>query len=86
LSAIFLTIPAIAVDANTLIFGLLAVVSLGIFFNLGKFKASKSQTEREDRIDWSVRKYSFSTYFRGCLISGLGIFLIFSLLGYLGFN
>tara|TARA_B110000240_G_scaffold70718_1_gene80508 strand:- start:238 stop:498 length:261 start_codon:yes stop_codon:yes gene_type:complete len=86
LSAVLLTIPAITVDANTLIFGLLAVVSLVIFFNLGKFKASKSQTEREDRIDWSVRKYSFSTYFRGCLISGLGIFLIFSLLGYLGFN
>ena len=45
-------------DANTLIFGSLAVLSLAIFFYLGRFKASKKQTERDDRIDWSVRSFS----------------------------
>ena len=45
-------------DANTLIFGSLAVLSLAIFFYLGRFKASKKQTERDNRIDWSVRSFS----------------------------
>ena len=45
-------------DANTLVFGSIAVLSLAIFFYLGRFKASKKQTERDDRIDWSVRKFS----------------------------
>ena len=45
-------------DANTLVFGSLAVLSLAIFFYLGRFKASKKQTERENRIDWSVRSFS----------------------------
>ena len=45
-------------DANTLIFASMAVFSLAIFFYLGRFKASKRQTERDDRIDWSVRKFS----------------------------
>ena len=44
-------------DANTLVFGSMAVLSLAIFFYLGKFKASKKQIERDDRIDWSVRKF-----------------------------
>jgi hypothetical protein len=33
-------------DANTLVFGSMAVLSLAIFFYLGRFKASKKQTER----------------------------------------
>ena len=45
-------------DANTLVFGSLAVLSLAIFFYLGRFKASKKQTERENRINWSVRSLS----------------------------
>ena len=45
-------------DANTLVFGSMAVLSFAVFFYLGKFKASKKQTERDDRIDWSVRKFS----------------------------
>ena len=44
--------------ANTLVFGSLAVLSLAIFFYLCRFKASKKQTERDDRIDWSVRSFS----------------------------
>ena len=35
---------------NTLIFGGLAIVSLFIFFNLGKVKASSKQLDRPDRI------------------------------------
>jgi len=35
---------------NTLIFGGLAIVSLFIFFNLGKVKASRKQLDRPGRI------------------------------------
>lgn len=35
---------------NTLIFGGLAIVSLFIFFNLGKVKASRKQLDRPDKI------------------------------------
>ena len=37
---------------NTIFFGLLAVLSLYIFMNLGKVRASKKQMDREDRINW----------------------------------
>ena len=37
---------------NSLIFGLLAAISLFIFFKLGKVKASVKQTSRDDRINW----------------------------------
>ena len=36
---------------NALIFGGLAILSLFVFFNLGKVKASKKQTERSNRIN-----------------------------------
>lgn len=36
---------------NTLVFGVLAIVSLFIFFNLSKVKASKKQLDRSDRIN-----------------------------------
>lgn len=35
---------------NTLIFGGIAIVSLFIFFNLGKVKASRKQLDRPDKI------------------------------------
>jgi hypothetical protein len=35
---------------NTLIFGGLAIVSLFLFFNLGKVKASRKQLDGPDRI------------------------------------
>jgi len=37
--------------SNTLIFGGMAIVSLFVFMNLGKIKASKNQTGRENRIN-----------------------------------
>jgi len=40
-------------DANTLFFGLLIIVSLVIFLYFGKFRASAKQRERQERIDWS---------------------------------
>jgi hypothetical protein len=46
------------VDLNTLVFGGMAILSLAVFLFLGRFKASKSQTERDDRIDWSTRQFS----------------------------
>ncbi len=38
---------------DTLFFGILAVVALLIFLNLGKIRASKKQMNRDDRIKWS---------------------------------
>ena len=37
---------------NTLIFGLLTIISLFIFLKLGKIKASKKQLNRDNRIKW----------------------------------
>ena len=56
-------------DANSLIFGSIAVLSLAVFFYLGRFKASSKQTDREDRINWSVRKFSLGKMF----LYGLGL-------------
>ena len=36
---------------NSIIFGGLAILSLFVFFNLGKIKASKKQTDRSNRIN-----------------------------------
>ena len=36
---------------NTIIFGVLAIISLFIFFNLGKVKASRKQLDRPNRIN-----------------------------------
>ena len=36
---------------NTIIFGALAILSLFIFFNLGKVKASRKQLDRSNRIN-----------------------------------
>jgi|TARA_B110000008_G_scaffold183201_1_gene182141 hypothetical protein len=66
------------VDLNTILFGGLAIFSFAVFFYLGKMKASKSQTEREDRINWSGRKFSF----RSCITIALGFFLILYFLNY----
>ena len=63
-------------DANTLIFGSMAAISLAAFFYLGKFKASPKQTERDDRINWSSGKYSFFKY----ILLGMGVILGISLL------
>ena len=43
---------------NAIFFGILTILSLFIFMNLGKIKASKKQMDREDRINWGGRRRS----------------------------
>jgi len=62
-------------DANSLIFGSIAVLSLAVFFYLGRFKASSKQTDREDRINWSARKFSLGKMF----LYGLGLACVIAL-------
>jgi len=45
------------VDLNTLFFGAVIVLSLGIFFYIGKFRASSKQRNREDRISWEKNRF-----------------------------
>ena len=51
---------------NSIIFGTIAVLSLFVFFNLGKVRASEKQRNRENKIDWSVRK--FHNFYKGFLV------------------
>jgi len=51
---------------NYIIFGTIAVLSLLVFFNLGKVRASGKQRNRENKIDWSVRKYH--NFYKGFLV------------------
>ena len=37
---------------SELIYSLIIVISLGIFFYFGNFRASNKQTDRPDRINW----------------------------------
>jgi hypothetical protein len=67
-------------DANTLIFGGISIISLAIFFYLGRFRASSRQTNREDRIDWSSRKFSLWKVFLYCLLA-VGAIVLFTQFG-----
>ena len=69
-------------DLNTMIFGVLAILSLATFFYLGKMRASKSQRERNDRIDWTARKFSF----RSCITIALGLFIAIYAVDLIFFN
>ena len=51
---------------NYIIFGTIAVLSLLVFFNLGKVRSSEKQRNRENKIDWSVRKYH--NFYKGFLV------------------
>ena len=51
---------------NYIIFGTIAVLSVLVFFNLGKVRASEKQRNRENKIDWSVRKYH--NFYKGFLV------------------
>ncbi len=46
------------VNLNDLIFGGIVIISLAVFFFIGRFRASKKQTERDNRINWSQRQFS----------------------------
>ncbi|MBC8379929.1 MAG: hypothetical protein H8E58_00255 [SAR92 clade bacterium] len=63
-------------DANTLIFGGISLLSLAVFFYLGRFRASSKQRNREDRIDWSSRKFSLWKILLYSLVAVGGIVLL----------
>jgi len=42
---------------NTVFFSFVAILSLFIFFNLGKVKASQKQRNRNDRVQWGKRPW-----------------------------
>ena len=48
------------------IFGIIAVASLLIFFNLAKVRASEKQRNRENKIDWSISRYH--NFYKGFLV------------------
>ncbi len=68
-------------DLNSIFFGALALISLLVFFYFGKFKASKAQTERDNRPQWNkgIREY------KGCLIQSLIFLGVIIVLNYLLF-
>jgi hypothetical protein len=66
-------------DANTLLFGSLTLVSVVAFFFLGRFKASAKQTERDDRIDWTQRRFSLWKIFLYSLVLVGGVALLTTL-------
>ena len=43
---------------SAVFFGILTILSLFIFMNLGKIKASKKQMDRDDRINWGSKRRS----------------------------
>ena len=62
---------------TNIFFLLLTIVSLAVFFLFGRYRASEKQLNREDRIDWSNRRYDFLKYFLLILFLAIGIaFLI----------
>tara|TARA_Y100001970_G_C14154837_1_gene814929 strand:+ start:217 stop:432 length:216 start_codon:yes stop_codon:yes gene_type:complete len=46
---------------NTLIFGLITIISLFIFLKLGKIKASTKQLNRENRVKWTQNQNQTQT-------------------------
>ena len=66
-------------DFNTLVFGGISVLSLAIFFYLGRFRASSKQTKREDRIDWSTRTFALRKIFLLSLVAVAGIAVLTAL-------
>lgn len=66
-------------DANTLLFGSLTLISVAAFFFLGRFKASAKQTERDDRIDWTKRRFSLWKIFLYSLVLVGGVVLVTTL-------
>jgi hypothetical protein len=67
-------------DANTMLFGGISLISLAIFFYLGRFRASSKQINREDRINWSSRKFSLWKIFLYSLVAVGSIVLITQLI------
>lgn len=67
-------------DPNTMLFGGISLISLAIFFYLGRFRASSKQINREDRINWSSGKFSLWKIFLYSLVAVGGIVLMTQLI------
>ena len=63
-------------DANTIVFGAIIVLSLAIFFYIGKFRASSKQRERDDKIGWEKSKFGNLKLLIWVMVSVLGIALL----------
>jgi hypothetical protein len=64
------------VDLNTIVFGAIIVLSLAIFFYIGKFRASSKQRERDDKIGWKKNKFGNLKLLIWVMVSALGIALL----------
>tara|TARA_Y100000588_G_C13312807_1_gene526409 strand:+ start:173 stop:382 length:210 start_codon:yes stop_codon:yes gene_type:complete len=64
------------VSLNTFIFGALILLSLAIFFYIGKFRASAKQRDRDDKIGWDKSKFSSLKILIWVMVSVLGIALL----------
>ena len=63
-------------DLNTIVFGAIIVLSLAIFFYIGKFRASSKQRERDDKIGWKKNKFGNLKLLIWVMVSVLGIALL----------
>lgn len=63
-------------DLNTLFFGAVIILSLGIFFYIGKFRASSKQRDRDDRISWRKNRFASLKILIWVMVSVLGIALL----------
>ena len=63
-------------DLNTIVFGAIIVLSLAIFFYIGKFRASSKQRERDDKIGWEKSKFGNLKLLIWVMVSILGIALL----------
>ena len=63
-------------DANTIVFGAIIVLSLAIFFYIGKFRASSKQRERDDKIGWEKSMFGNLKLLIWVMVSVLGIALL----------
>ena len=63
-------------DLNTIVFGAIIVLSLAIFFYIGKFRASSKQRERDDKIGWKKNKFGNLKIVIWVMVSALGIALL----------
>ena len=63
-------------DLNTIVFGAIIVLSLAIFFYIGKFRASSKQRERDNKIGWKKNKFGNLKIVIWVMVSALGIALL----------
>jgi len=64
------------VDLNTFFFGAVIVLSLGIFFYIGKIRASSKQRDREDRVSWKQSRFGLLKILIWVMVCVLGIALL----------